>query len=451
MFICVSSHVRLCGMRESDSYSLTEFADYLGSLPAVSARLFLTTAESEDRGWRLQAAVITVAPDVPACSWALHDYGHVAFAADSPSGAEVARWFVERQGEITGLRFEVPALQEQVRAERLPSHARYRHFDGPWQPHTHYELYSKESRFEPSDKRNPLIQDSCPSFPSLGDAVYKLLYDVELSSGSDRSLPSPPFVLRVAHTEAWIERVEQHPSSLIVNVQGNSVQGVRLEVTGSGGVRFDQKVTEPGDVRLEMPEGLPPRLWVLLSRGSRWLDLRDLTQYGSRSPWDNVIDVPPNLASQVAGAIARGEGERTEFKEQIPYGKDDFVNVVSAFANGEGGMIIVGVVNRTGEVKGLTCDLDGLRDRLSQVIRAKVFPEPKTRIERCELNGRKLLVIIVEEGESKPYGVGSDSSKLCYYVRRTATTPPARQEDIRAMMKGTNGGNARTNRYWPYQ
>jgi len=176
---------------------------------------------------------------------------------------------------------------------------------------------------------------------------------------------------------------------------------------------------------------------VLLSRGSRWLDLRDLTQYGSRSPWDNVIDVQHDLATQVAGAIARGEGERTEFKEQIPYGKDDFVNVVAAFANGEGGMIIVGVVNRTGEIKGLTCDLDDLRDRLSQVIRSKVFPEPKTQIEKCELNGSKLLVIVVEQGQNKPYGVGSDSSKLTYYVRRTATTPPARQEDIRAMVVGT--------------
>jgi len=430
---------------------LAEFADYLRSLPEVSVRLVLIKAEKEGAGWVMQAAAMKVAPDVTPAGWTLYDYGPTAFIAESVAGATIAEWFVERKGDLSGLQFEVPEFQEHVDAQRLPSHARYRFFGGVWQPHAHFELSPKSSRVEPPNERNPLIQDGCPSYPTLGEAAYHLLFNVELERGSDRRFPSPPFVLQVAHTEAWIERVEQHTSSLVINVQGDAVEGVRLEVTGSKGVRFDQKLSRPGDVRLEMPEGLPPRLWVLLSRGSRWLDLRDLTQYGSSSPWGNVIDVQADLATQVAGAIARGEGERTEFKEQIPYGKDDFVNVVAAFANGEGGMIIIGVVNRTGEVKGLTCDLGELRDRLSQKIRSNVYPEPKFKIESCELNGRKLLVILIEEGQSKPYGVGTDSSKLSYYVRRTATTPPARQEEIRAMINRANDGNTHSLNYWPYQ
>lgn len=411
----------------------------------------LSRAESEGGGRVLRAAVMKVAPDVSAADWTLYDCGPVTFIAKSLPGAEIAKWFSERKGEIAGLEFEVPELQDHLRAERLPSHARYRYFAGLWQPHTHYEWSPKTDRFEPSHERNPLIQDGCPSFPSLGEAVHKLLFDVELDRSSDRSFPNPPFVLMVANTAAWVERVEQHTSSLIVNVQGDAVEGARLEVAGSGGVRFDRKLSGPGDVRLDLPEGLPSRLWVLLSRGSRWLDLRDLTQYGSRSPWDNVIDVPPDLETQVAGAIARGEGERTEFKEQIPYGKDTFANVVAAFANGEGGMIIIGVVNRTGAVRGLTCDLHAERDRLTQAIRSNVYPEPKFKIESCKLDGRKLLVILIEEGQNKPYGVGTDSLKLSFYVRRGATTPPARQEEIRAMTIGNNNGGAQANYHWPYQ
>lgn len=438
-------------MRESQSLSLTEFTNHLAKLPTVSVRLALTREEQQVNDLVLRAAALKVAPDTPAAAWTLYDYGHIAFVADSVTGSEIARWFIERKGEIAGLQFEVPEPQDHVHAERLPSHARYRYFDGLWQPHTHYELSPKDGRFKPPSERDPLIQDGCPSFPTLGEGVYNLLFDVELGSNSDRSFPSPPFVLRVAHTEAWIERIEQFPSSLIINVQGDVVEGARLEIAGSRGVRFDQRLLASGDIRLEMPEGLPPRLWVLLSRGTRWLDLRDLTQYGSSSSWDNVIDVQADLATQVAGAIARGEGERTEFKEQIPYVKDTFLNVVAAFANGEGGMIIIGVADRTGTIKGLTCDLGNERDRLSQKIRSNVYPEPKFKIESCELNGRKLLVILIEEGQSKPYGVGTDSSKLSYYVRRTATTPPARQEEIRAMINRANNGNTQSLNYWPNQ
>jgi predicted HTH transcriptional regulator len=93
---------------------------------------------------------------------------------------------------------------------------------------------------------------------------------------------------------------------------------------------------------------------------------------------------------------------------------------------------VVGVVDRTGEIKVVTGDLDGLKSRLTLMIRDKIFPELRTRIENCEVNGRRLVAIIVEEGDSGPYGVGSDRRNLRYYVRRGATTPPASQDEIRA-------------------
>lgn len=419
-------------MRENESIDLPELTNLLESLPEVSLRMMMTQTEPGGSDWFLQAAALTVSPNTSTPEWTLYNYGSVSFIADAVPGAEIAKWLRERRGQSTGFKFEVPELQEPLRAERLPSHARYRYFNGLWEPHTYYELYLKSHRFEPPRERNPLIQDGCPSFPTLGAAVHKLLFDVELNRQSDWSFPSPPITIRIAHTEAWIERVEQYPSSLIINVQGDAVEGVRLEITGPKSVLFDKKLNGPGDVHVDFPEGLPKWLWVLLSRKARWLDLRDLNQYGSQSPWDNVIDVPTELSTQVAGAIARGEGERTEFKERIPYGNDKFLNVVAAFANGQGGMIVVGVVDRTGEIKGVTDDLDELKSRLTLMIRDKIFPEPRTRIESCEVNGQRLVAVIVEEGDSGPYGVGSDRRNLRYYVRRGATTPPASQDEIRA-------------------
>lgn len=420
----------------------------LRALPEVSLRLVVTKAAPENGTWMMQALALKVAPDTLLADWSFYDYGHIAFSAAHLPGHEIVKWLEEQKGHIAELNFEVPEVHDQVRAERLPSHARYRGFDGLWQPHSHFELSATSGRYEPARQRHPLIQDGCPSFPTLAVGAYKLLYD--LDAELDHSFPGSTVSLRIAHTEAWIERIEQYSSSLVINVQGDAVEGVRLEVTGSQGIRFDQKLREPGDVRLEFPDGLPKKLWLLLSRKDRWLDLRDLNQYGSSSPWENVIDVPPDFASQVAGAIARGEGEQTEFKEQLPHGDDKFLRVVAAFANGEGGMIIIGVVDSTGQIKGLTCDLDDLGNRINQMIRARVIPEPKIKIETCEIEGRKLLVVIVEKGEERPYGVGSDPTKLLFYVRRGATTPPARQDEIRAMVIKGNNQTVLTSGRWPY-
>lgn len=420
-------------MRVDEKLSLQEFGDVLLRLAEVSVRAALTRTDSG--GWLMQSMVLTVAPDTPSVDWAVYDYGHIAFVAEQVLGSQIKHWLTNQGGEIAGFDFEIPELNEQIRSERLPSHARYRGFDGLWQPHTYYEAYGKFSRFEPPRERVPLVQEGCPSFPTLGVAVYKLLYD--LDKDPDNSFPNNAVSLSVAHTKAWIERVEQHPSSLVITVMGDNVEAVRLEVTGSRGIRFDEKLDGPGDFRFELPDGLPSRLWVLLSQENRWLDLRELNQYGSRSAWDNVLDVGADLATQVAGAIARGEGEQTEFKEQLPSGDDKFLRVVAAFANGDGGMILVGVADRTGEIKGLTSDPNDLRDRISQMVRDKVIPNPKVKIEVCDVSERKVLAIIVEKGEEPPYGVGSDPTKLRYHVRRGATTPLARQDEIRAMITRT--------------
>ncbi|MBC8030790.1 MAG: ATP-binding protein [Pyrinomonadaceae bacterium] len=405
---------------------MTDFLALLQSESEVSLRVALTKAKDE---WLMQTMVLTVAPDLANPSWTVFDYEHIVFIARTMPGEEIAKWLPLRRGELEGYSFEIPELNEQIRSERFPSHSRYRGFEGLWQPHSVYELHSKFSRSEPKQKRDPLVHDGCPSFPALGVAAFKHLFDRDVNS--DSGFPTTTIILRVAHIEAWIDRVELKPNSLCVTVQGDAVSGARLEVTGSPDTRFDEKLRELRKIEFPFPDGLPQRLWLLLSRDSRWLDLRDLNQYGTSSPWENVITSPPDLATQVSGVIARGEGEKAEFKESVPPHDERMLKTVAAFANGEGGMIVIGVVNGTGEIKGMKCDVGREKDRIKQMIRSKVHPEPKTQVEQCDVNGQTVIAIIVEEGEQAPYGVGSDPENLSYHVRRGATTPPARQSEIR--------------------
>lgn len=413
-------------MRSDEQLKLEQFLPVLQQQNEVSVRMVIT---KEEDAWTTQGLVLTVAPDVSSPNWSCYDYGEIAFFAKQLGGAQIVEWFQSQSGELDGYRFTIPELNEQVRGERLPSHARYRGFDGLWQPHSKYELYFKFARQEPAQKRDPLVQDGCPSFPTVGVGVFKLLFDRD--ANADHGFPNIGIVLRIAHTDAWIDGVELRSNSASVTIKGSNMAGTRLELTGSPNIRFDKKLAEPGSLEFPFPEGLPPKLWLLLSRGNRWLDLRDLNQYGTSSPWEDVITTPPDLATLVAGTIARGEGEQTEFKEIVPPQDQRMLKTVAAFANGRGGMIVLGVVNGTGEIKGLSCDIGREKDRIKQMIRSKVHPEPKTQVEHCEVQGKALIAITVDEGDEAPYGVGADPEHLTYHVRRGATTPHARQSEIR--------------------
>jgi len=51
--------------------------------------------------------------------------------------------------------------------------------------------------------------------------------------------------------------------------------------------------------------------------------------------------------------IARGESSKVQFKERLPH-PDSFANELIAFSNSQGGIIIIGVNDKTGELNGLS-------------------------------------------------------------------------------------------------
>ena len=98
---------------------------------------------------------------------------------------------------------------------------------------------------------------------------------------------------------------------------------------------------------------------------------------------------------------------------------------VTAFANGEGGVLLFGVED-DGEMIGVPSnEVRAVIDRLTNVIRDTVRPLPAFRAEIIEAAGRSIIALAVEPGERLPYGVGADSRDVRYYVRRAASTFPA--------------------------
>ncbi len=117
---------------------------------------------------------------------------------------------------------------------------------------------------------------------------------------------------------------------------------------------------------------------------------------------------------------------------KIRYG----IKTIAAFANAEGGVILLGIDDKSGNIVGITESPNRVKDSTMDLIRRKVVPEPHIRFEDCDIDGKQVVAVFVEKGSSPPYGINPEKPE--FYVRRGATTFPARQEEIRVLAQSNN-------------
>lgn len=220
-----------------------------------------------------------------------------------------------------------------------------------------------------------------------------------------------------------------------ITVAGTQVNGTRLEVSAGLSERFEVRLRKAGVRRFSFPNGVPSRLFVILSRGDRWTDYRELDLSGNAAAaGENVVVDPADDCAQIEGLILQGESDTREFKREISNDKKTtFLKTVAGFANVRGGVILFSVVNGTGEVTGVAGDVGKEKDRIVNMIRDTVVPQPAMRITNCKVKGKQVIALFVEEGDSAPYGLYPD--KPAYYIRRGATTYPANQAEVRAFAR----------------
>lgn len=369
--------------------------------------------------------------DIPAVSSSAfsYDYSHTAFVGGTVRGSRLASWLLRRKGGIGRFRFVIPKVQENIRSERYPSHVPRHLWLSIPRPFSLHTINIMERGDRPND-HSPLVKDSCPSFRNVAAAAAKLMYG-ELAS-SRQSEPDEIYI-RIAHREAWIEQVHLRPTAASVTVEGTNVAGTRIEVSAEPGEYFERRLRKAGLRHFSFKHGLPERLWIIVSRNDRWLDYRDLDLRGNKmtSEGDVVIDRADDCA-QIEGFISRGERETIEFKQEVSNDKGtSFLRTVAAFANATGGVILLGVVNGTGEIKGIKGDVQREKDRISNLIHSVLVPPPKFRLENCKIEGKQVIALFIEEGNSPPYGLYPANPRYC--VRRGATTFPATQGEVRAL------------------
>lgn len=130
------------------------------------------------------------------------------------------------------------------------------------------------------------------------------------------------------------------------------------------------------------------------------------------------------------------ETENIEFKLQFT---DELYKEVIAFANTEGGVIYIGIDNE-GNVVGID-NVDENYMRITNGIRDAIMPDV-TMFVKYTIQENRVVRITVGEGSSKPYYLKSKGLKPNgVFVRQGTSAVPASPEQIRAMIKESDGDN----------
>ena len=135
------------------------------------------------------------------------------------------------------------------------------------------------------------------------------------------------------------------------------------------------------------------------------------------------------------------ETENIEFKSQFT---EEIYKEVIAFANTDGGVVYVGIDNE-GNVVGLS-DVDKEYTRITNGIRDAIQPDV-TMFVRFTVQDNKVVRITVSEGTNKPYylkGKGLKPSGV--FVRQGTSSVPASPDQIRQMIKDSDGDAFEENR-----
>ena len=100
--------------------------------------------------------------------------------------------------------------------------------------------------------------------------------------------------------------------------------------------------------------------------------------------------------------INGGESSKVQFKERLPH-IDSLAHELIAFANTNGGTLLIGVNDKTGVLNGLS--FSEIRQSNSQIVNAasqKIFPPVHVITETVNIEEQNVIVVRIDEGNAKP-------------------------------------------------
>lgn len=423
-------------MMGSSQVPFVEALDIVRDQPRIWVRLGAVLREGV---WTARAfdAVAPIAP--PHWEERTWMYPEARFHAFVEDGQKVAEWLRTGRVDLVNDEVVLPGLPPEapntfVSVQRLVSRQVWGSYEPLIWPAALYEL--AQSGWEAQDPQEMLIADDAPSYYRFLDAATAFFELTPGMTGSALQIPRP--AIRIQKPDGRIDRVSIYPATAEVHLEGEALEGLTVELAGripGSQVRLDDK-NSPQRIDFAIPDGLPEQAWIVLKRGSICLDTKFINRPFSAR--DAGVEVVLEASTEIEALVAAGEGPIVEFKERIPEEKDarrKVCRTLAAFANEGGGHLLFGV-NDDGQVVGIgTSEVDqDTKDSVTRWITDIIAPHLKFGVEIVPVgDGKRVLHIEVQEGDSPPYGV--DPANPSFYIRRGATTFAASTEDVRTIAR----------------
>ena len=131
--------------------------------------------------------------------------------------------------------------------------------------------------------------------------------------------------------------------------------------------------------------------------------------------------------------LRRPEGKTLELKRDLS-SPQSFLRTAAAFANTAGGTILIGVTDRTRDVRGVNNPLD-LEERAANLISDSIQPRLLPEIEVIRYRDRQLLAVQVHPSASRPHFIKRVGRRSGTYVRVGSTNRQADAQLIDEMRR----------------
>ena len=136
----------------------------------------------------------------------------------------------------------------------------------------------------------------------------------------------------------------------------------------------------------------------------------------------------------VEDTMFSGESKNIEYKVSLPDKSEKYMKTIVAFANTQGGKLIVGVDDKTHQIVGVENDvlfqlMDGIANAVSDSCVPQIIPD----IEPQTVSGKTVIVVSVEAGKNRPYYLKSKGKDNGTYIRVAGTSRQAFPEKIKEL------------------